>query len=168
MDRDAILEKIRERMVAFATSHYSGEAAEDLAQEVLIVLHEKYAQVTALSELLPLSFRILRYKIRDAQRRAVRRRDFDRVSAQDVALSAPGDDPETEVIRKRMVERLIASSEQLGERCRELLRLKVEGRTFPEIQRILGMASINTIYTWDRRCRQRLLELMGGDWEQDR
>lgn len=167
MDRETILAKIRERMVAFATSHYAGEVAEDLAQEVLILLHEKYPQVTELPDLLPLSFRILRYKIRDVHRKAVTHRDHDRVSPQDVPLSAPGDDPETEVMRKRMVERVIACSEQLGDRCRELLRLKMEGNTFSEIQRIMGAASINTIYTWDRRCRQRLLELMGGDWEQD-
>lgn len=100
-------------------------------------------------------------------RKAVTRRDYDRVSPQDVPLSAPGVDPETEVMRKRMVKPVIACSEPLGDRCRELLRLKVEGKTFSEIQRIMGAASINTIYTWDRRCRQRLLELMGGDWERD-
>ena len=54
---------------------------------------------------------------------------------------------------------------QLPERCRQLLRLKLEGRTFAEIQRRLGAGAINTVYTWDHRCRQRLLELMGGDWE---
>ena len=29
----------------------------------------------------------------------------------------------------------------------------------------LGARSINTIYTWDARCRKELLELMGGSWE---
>ena len=24
---------------------------------------------------------------------------------------------------------------------------------------------VDTIYTWDHRCRKRLLELMGGKWE---
>lgn len=167
MDRDTILARLRERIVAFAASHYSGEVAEDLAQDVLVVLQEKYARLTELSDLLPLSFRILRYKIQDARRKAVTRRDRDRVAPEDVPLAAPGDDPETEVVRKRMVERLIVCTEQLSDRCRRLLRLKLEGKSFPEIQRSMGAASINTIYTWDRRCRQRLLELMGGDWEQD-
>ena len=53
----------------------------------------------------------------------------------------------------------------LGERCRDLLRLKLEGKTFPEIQKIMGAAAINTIYTWDHRCRKNLLDAMGGDWE---
>jgi RNA polymerase sigma-70 factor (ECF subfamily) len=27
------------------------------------------------------------------------------------------------------------------------------------------VGSINTVYTWDFRCRKNLLELMGGNWE---
>ena len=39
--REAILLKLRERIVAFAASRIQRDAAEDLAQEVLILLHEK-------------------------------------------------------------------------------------------------------------------------------
>ena len=46
-----------------------------------------------------------------------------------------------------------------------MLRLKLQGKTFPEIQAILKVESINTIYTWDSRCRKQLIELMGGKWE---
>jgi len=63
-----------------------------------------------------------------------------------------------------MRERLIAAISQLGERCRKIMALKLEGKNFPEIRAILGVASINTIYTWDFRCRKHLLELMGGSW----
>ena len=37
------------------------------------------------------------------------------------------------------------------------MRLKLQGKTFPEIQKIMGAAAINTIYTWDHRCRKNLL-----------
>ena len=47
MRRDEILGKLRERIVRFAASHGSGDAAEDLAQEVLLLLHEKYAATYA-------------------------------------------------------------------------------------------------------------------------
>ena len=67
-----------------------------------------------------------------------------------------------------MLERLARAVGQLGERCRELLRLKLEGRGFPEIQKAMGAATLNTVYTWDHRCRKRLLELMGGGWEEKR
>jgi RNA polymerase sigma-70 factor (ECF subfamily) len=55
----------------------------------------------------------------------------------------------------------------MGERCRQLFRLKLEGKSFPEIRELLGVKSINTIYTWDFRCRRELLERLGGNWEQE-
>lgn len=78
MTREEILGKIRERIVAFVTSRVSEAAAEDLAQEVLMLLHEKYAHVSALSELLPLSFRILRFKMNDMRPAAGTRCSRDR------------------------------------------------------------------------------------------
>ncbi len=74
MERDEILARLRERIVAFSASRISKEAAEDLAQEVLIVLHEKYAHVTDLSELLPFSLQVLRWKMLALHRKSVRRR----------------------------------------------------------------------------------------------
>ncbi len=165
MDRDAVLARIRERMVAFATSRLSWEVAEDLAQEVLVVLHEKYPHVTELTEVVPLSFQILRYKMLEAHRKAQRRREYDQVPVDDCPLTDPGDDPETELDRKRRVDRLMTAMSQLGERCRELFRLKLQGKSFPEIQKIMNQNSINTVYTWDHRCRKQLLDMIGGSWE---
>jgi RNA polymerase sigma-70 factor (ECF subfamily) len=54
----------------------------------------------------------------------------------------------------------------MGERCRDLFRLKLQGHSFPQIQELLEVASLNTIYTWDHRCRKQLLESLGGHWEQ--
>ncbi len=67
--------------------------------------------------------------------------------------------------QKERATQLIAALQQLGERCQKLFRLKLEGHTFPEIQQIFGERSINTIYTWDSRCRKQLLALLGGQWE---
>jgi ABC-type multidrug transport system ATPase subunit len=47
----------------------------------------------------------------------------------------------------------------------ERMRLKLEGRSFAEIQAEMKAGSINTVYTWDFRCRKQLLELLGGKWE---
>jgi len=63
LTREEILQLLRERIVAFATSRGVGDSAEDLAQDVLMVLYEKYPKVTELTELVPLSFQILRFKI---------------------------------------------------------------------------------------------------------
>jgi RNA polymerase sigma-70 factor, ECF subfamily len=165
VQREEILAKLRERIVLFAASHLSRDLAEDLAQEVLMLLHEKYAHLERAEDLLPLSLEIVRFKILSLRRKAVRRGEYTQVSVTDIPLPDLGSSPLDYVERKEMIERLERAIAQLGERCRELIRLKLEGKTFPEIQKILGVSAINTIYTWDHRCRKHLLELMGGNWE---
>ena len=168
MEREHILSQLRERIVAFAASHLSRDAAEDLAQEVLLVLHEKYPQLERVEDLLPLSLAIVRFKIAGARRKAVRRGEYTQVSVTDLPLAGNDPDPEALAERREMRERLARAMASLGERCREIMRLKLQGRTFPEIQRIMKVAAINTVYTWDHRCRKNLLEAMGGDWEAKR
>ena len=43
MERSVILERLRERIVRYAACKLREGLAEDVAQEVLLVLHEKYA-----------------------------------------------------------------------------------------------------------------------------
>lgn len=165
MDREQILTDLRERILAFATLRVSRDRGEDLAQDVLTVLHEKYPHVTELTELVPLAFQVLRFKMLDAHRKALRRGEYNQESVEDIPLADPGDDPARQLERKQTVDRLLQAMSQLGERCRELFKWKLEGKSFPEIQKLLGQPSINTIYTWDLRCRKQLLSLMGGSWE---
>ena len=165
MDREQILESLRERILMFAASRVGRDAAEDLAQEVLVLLHEKYPQVTRLEELLPLSFQILRFKLISLRRKAARRGEYTQVSVEDIQLPDLTSDPSARLERKQMSERLSMAIGQLGGRCRDLFRLKLEGKTFAEIQALLRAGSINTVYTWDARCRKQLLALMGGSWE---
>lgn len=165
MDRDQILAALRERILAFATLRVSRDHAEDLAQDVLTLLHEKYAHVTQLTELVPLAFQVLRFKMLDARRKSFRRGEYNQESVDDLPLADPGDDPAKQVERKQAVERLVQAMSRLGEPCRELFKWKLEGKSFPEIQKLMGQNSLNTIYTWDLRCRKQLLSLMGGSWE---
>jgi RNA polymerase sigma-70 factor (ECF subfamily) len=165
MDRDQILDNLRERILAFATSRVSREHAEDLTQEVLVVLYEKYPRVTELTELVPLAFQVLRFKMLDAHRKAFRRGEYNQESVEDLPLADPADDPAMQLDQKQRVDRLLAALTQLGERCRELFKWKLEGKSFPEIQKLMGQNSVNTIYTWDLRCRKQLLASMGGSWE---
>ena len=163
--RDTILSSLRERMIAFAASRISRDAAEDLAQEVLLLLHEKYVQVERLEELLPLSLRILRFKMMSQVRKSHRRGEYSQVAVDGLPLAGPDPTPEAQFARKEATQRLTAAIAGMGARCKELFRLKLQGMTFPEIQARLGAGSINTIYTWDFRCRKQLLESMGGAWE---
>ena len=93
MSRDEILLRLRERIVACAASRISRDAAEDLGQEVLLVLQEKYSHVTDLAELLPLSLRILRFKMTGMRRTAVRRGEGRSVSVEDIQLPDSAADP---------------------------------------------------------------------------
>lgn len=165
VSREEILACIRERIVGFAASRMQREAAEDLAQEVLLVLHDKYPAVDSVQELLPLSLQIARFKMMGVRRKIFRRGEHTQISVEEIPIPDTGQNPAAAYERKELTERLKTAIAQMGDRCRELFRHKLEGRTFPEIQHLMGARSINTIYTWDSRCRQHLLELMGGSWE---
>ena len=130
-----------------------------------MLLHEKYGHLERIEDLLPLSLQIVRFKMMSQRRKAARRGEYTQVSITDIPLPDLDSNPADYVERKEMLERLTRAVAQLGDRCRELVRLKLQGRSFPEIQKIMGAGSINTIYTWDHRCRANLLKLMGGDWE---
>lgn len=163
MDRAEILELLRERIVSFAASRLSREGAEDVAQDVLIVLEEKYAHIERIEDLPPLSLRIVRLKLMGARRKMARRGEYARVSVEDVPLADPDPLPDEIAERRELIERLKRAVPKLGGRRRELLKYKLQGRTFPEIRELMHAGSINTVYTWDLRCRRRLLELMGGN-----
>ena len=133
-----------------------------------MLLHEKYHHVVRLEELVPLALQIARFKIMSLRRKSQRHGEYTQVSVTDIQLPDLQADPATLVERKQMLDRLTEAVGQLGDRCRELLRLKLQGRNFGEIRKRMGAQSINTVYTWDHRCRQQLLDLMGGHWEADR
>jgi RNA polymerase sigma-70 factor (ECF subfamily) len=168
MQRDEILARLRERIVVFAASQLSRDIAEDVAQEVLLLLHTKYREVALLEDLLPLSLQIARFKIVSLRRKAHRRGEDTQAQIEDVPVAAIGLDPAASLEKKEMLERLTAALAKLEGRCRELFRLKLQGKGFAEIQQILGVKSINTVYTWDFRCRKQLLERLGGVWEAER
>ena len=166
--REELLEKLRERIVGFAASRIQRDAAEDLAQEVLILLHNKYGHLEKLEDLLPLSLQIVRFKMMALRRKAQRRGEYTQVPVDEIQLAGDGVNPLAAVEQREMRERLIAAISKMEERCRKLFALKLEGKSFAEIQQRFGAGSINTVYTWDFRCRKHLLELMGGSWEGSR
>ncbi|MEX5215108.1 MAG: hypothetical protein NW703_13190 [Nitrospiraceae bacterium] len=106
------------------------------------MLHDKYPQAVDATELVPLVFQILRYKMADAHRKALRRREYHQASIDDLPLADQTDDPAFGLERKQGVERLVNAMAQLGERCRELFKWKLEGKTFPEIQRLMGQVGV--------------------------
>src|SRR5882757_8369578 len=136
--REEILEKLRERIVGFAASRLQSDAAEDLTQEVLILLHEKYGHLERLEDLLPLSLQIVRFKMMTLRRKAQRHGEYTQVPMEEIQLADGAADPLVMAERREMRERLVAAVAQMGERCRKLFAMKLEGKTFAEIQAILG------------------------------
>lgn len=164
MQTEEILSLLRERIVSFAASRSQRDRAEDVAQKVLHILIVKYPHVVDLTELVPLSLKIARFVMIGEFRTGSRRGEGREADVEVVPLPAPGLNPEEQADRKQRVERLKEAMQTLGDRCRDLIRYKLQGKSFPEIQKIFQIASINTIYTWDLRCRKQLMEAMGGNW----
>lgn len=152
---DDVLVRLRARLLGYARRVGREDAAEDLVQETFVVLTTKYAHVRAPEECVPLGIAILKKKMA-AHHRKVRRRGEDSVvDASDAKLPAGEPDPEEAAHRRMLQERLQRAISGLSGRCRELVRLKLEDRTFAEIAEILE-AKLNTVYSWDRRCTERL------------
>ena len=162
MDRTEILERLRERIFRFAASRLREDAAEDLTQEVLLVIHEKYSALDRAEDLLPLALEITRLKLWAVRRKIVRRGEDKQVSVDELPLADSEPSPLENAEWRERLERLETALTELGERCRELFRLKLEGYSFPEIQKQLKVASLNTLYTWDLRCRKQLQTRLEG------
>ena len=97
----------------------------------------------------------------DAHRKSLRRGEYNQESIEDLPLADPGDDPATQLDQQQRVDRLLAAVAQLGERCRALFKWKLEGNSFPEIQKIMGKTRSTRSTPGNRRCRKQLLSLMG-------
>jgi RNA polymerase sigma-70 factor (ECF subfamily) len=161
---EAVLEMLRERIVAFAASRIGRPQAEDLAQETLMLLLEKYGEVEAIEELVPLSFRILRFKMAAGFRKSARRGEDSAIPVEDANLRS-ADDPEHDLLTRERRRLLLDALEELGGRCREILKMKMSGQGFEQIRIQLGAASLNTVYVWDLRCRRELIERLRAVWE---
>jgi RNA polymerase sigma-70 factor (ECF subfamily) len=165
--RTILLTQLRERIVSFAASRMmkgvgGAATAEDVAQDTLLVLEEKYSDVLALEEMVPLAMQIARYKIMALHTKSLRRGEGASVPVEEYPIADPAEDAEAMLERRERMERLETALAGLGERCRDLFRLKLQGLKFPEIQQRMGAESINTVYTWDLRCRKQLMERMKG------
>ena len=169
-NRDALLEKLRDRICSFAASKVPRDVAEDITQDVFMLLITKYADKTELSDLVPVAFRIVRFKLSAYRAKTMRRREHLTIPLDDLVDRLKSDshlaNPDDQLQRQELSRRLLAAFDHLGDRCRRIFLMKLQGHGFAAIQHALRANSINTVYTWDARCRQRLLELMGGSWEE--
>src|ERR1039458_9396581 len=69
-EREAVLALVRERIVSYAASRIGRDAAEDLAQEALMLLDGKYGHLESPDDLVPLGVTIMKFKMREFRRTA--------------------------------------------------------------------------------------------------
>src|SRR5260370_16882624 len=112
--REEILLKLSERIVALEASRIQRDAAEELAQEVLMLLHEKYGRLERLEDLLPLSLQIVRFKLMAHRRKAQRRGEYTQVPLDEIQVPDGAADPLAAAERREMRERLVAAGFQMG------------------------------------------------------
>ena len=124
--REAILRKLRERIVGYAASNMQRDAAEDLAQEVLILLHEKYGNLERLEDLLPLSLKIVRFKMMAHRRKARRHGEHTQVSVDEIQTPDGRADPFSEFF---------------------MAKLSPKGKAFEEFIRALFQRSLLSVHT---------------------
>lgn len=161
-DRQEIFSKLRERIRGYATSIVGADRAEDVAQETVIVLVEKYESVETLTELLRIAFKVARFKIGNLIRLEGRRKTGGLEDEQwEQIQDTPEREPEDEAIRREQISQLAEAIRSLSKKCQEIFRMKLEGHNFADIAEALRAGSVDTLYVWDHRCRRKLKEVLG-------
>ncbi len=157
MERDQIYELLRARIVGWATSHHRARAIdpEDLAQDVLLELRRRYPDLESAEDLVPLSFRILDFKIRNAARKRMRRKEDQEMPVEDLFLAAPEANPEELMMSRERQRQLALAAGRLKPKCRQLLRLQLEHNSLKTVSQLLEVPE-GTIYSRWSRCRQAL------------
>ena len=163
LTRETALASLRLRVLAAARRRLSPADAEDLTQEVLLLLTTKYAEVEDPGQLVALALGILRKKRADLWRKAARRGETNAQDPADLPLPHGGPGPDTVAADRERLRLFADAAARLDGRCREILRRKLEGLSFVEIAAELGRP-VNTVYSWDFRCHQRLRKLLGDRW----
>lgn len=169
--REQGLTRVRARVLAFARARMDHADAEDLTQDVMVLLATKYAHVDAVEDLTALGVRCAALKRTAWWRKAARRRGLGETSAPGGPDAPPpadlasdgAPDPEAAALARQRLTLFVGAADQLDGRCREILRRKLEGASFVEIAAELGRP-VNTIYSWDHRCHKRLRALLGARW----
>ena len=163
LTRDAALASLRLRILSAARRRLSPADAEDLTQEVLLLLTTKYAEVEDPGQLVALALGILRKKRADLWRKCARRGEASAEDVTEVPLPDGSPGPDTIAADRERLRLFAEAAARLEGRCREILRRKLEGLSFVEIAAELGRP-VNTVYSWDFRCHQRLRTLLGDRW----
>ncbi len=152
-----MFELLRARIVGWATSHHRARAIdpEDLAQDVLLELRRRYPDLETPEDLIPLSFRILDFKIRNAARKRMRRKEDQEMPVDELPLPTSEANPEEQVMSRERMRQLALAAGRLKPKCQQLIKLQLEHNSLKTVSRLLAVPE-GTIYSRWSRCRQAL------------
>jgi DNA-directed RNA polymerase specialized sigma24 family protein len=138
----------------------SREDAEELAQDVSIVLMTRFADKGE-EELMKVAFGILaRMKI-GKWRKMQRRGEDSAVRVEGLPLPSGEDNPEVKLRKKQFAQRIANAVAEMGEPCATIFRLKVNGYATEQIQKAVGADSPNAVLIQVSRCRKKLAQKVG-------
>jgi RNA polymerase sigma factor (sigma-70 family) len=155
VDRDALIELVRVRIRGFATYLQCGDDAEDIAHDTVLVVLSKYAGVEAPEEILKIANRICVNLVLNLRRKRAH-------EELDSGIAAPvGADPETVASNRELRQFMLGAIEASDSRCKQLLRMKLEGASTEEIAKELKL-NPNAVHAAFFRCGKRLRAALGG------
>ncbi len=167
-DRDAenaLFERLRARILALAKKKVWDEhSAEDLAQETLGTVLEKYRTAEMPRGFLAWAFTVLHNKVGNYLKR--RRLEVARGAAGDPELTwdTVGVSAEGEIAAIDLEESLEKGLRRSSPECRKVFSLLLSGAGREEIREAFGGEPIGTIDSRISRCRERLLRHLEDLW----
>ncbi len=152
-----LFQYLRDRVLALARKRMWDPAlAEDLTQDTMRTVIEKYREADLSHGLLPWVFTVLHHKIGNhlkRRRTELEARDTLAVQAWDVVgLASAG---ETE--RFDLADAIAKALRMTSQECRKVFALLLRERDAQEIRREFGDEPIGTTYSRISRCREKLL-----------
>ncbi|MCK6683613.1 MAG: sigma-70 family RNA polymerase sigma factor [Thermoanaerobaculia bacterium] len=160
-DSSDFFNALRARIRGFAASRLGVERADDVAQETIVVLLQKYRHIPPGEELVKTAFGVARLRMLGTIRDSARNRE-DAIEGAEFASVHPN--PESEALLRQAVARLESVLPRLGAKCRLIFRMRLEALSSREMKERLQAKSEAAVQLWAFRCRKKALELLGGDW----
>jgi RNA polymerase sigma factor (sigma-70 family) len=153
------LQLVRDRVRGFLLArHHSPADADDVAQDCVAILLDRYPNVRERIDLLKLATRIASNRICQLYRDRARLAELPDAQP----ASNRSSNPEDLAGHRELVDRILFGMMELQSRCRDLLRmLLIEQKDYSEIRAMLGVES-DYIYVLRERCLQALRRNVGG------
>ena len=162
-----IFSAIRVRLAAVVQYRIRDEKArEDVVQEAMLVLVEKYPSLPSKETAWLFAMRVLHHKVGDYYRRWQRQEGrlvgLDHAEAEGVSDARAGAPRPDEILERSEVEdRVRRAIDELGPECRRLVLGLLDGQSRPALAAELNK-TIDALYKQLSRCTAQLRALLGG------